>query len=141
MIELYLVEQLGMDWTEVHEEAEVLEHSVSDRVLEQMSAKLGNPATDPHGSPIPGTDGEFKELDLGSPLSEFIPPQKVKITQVRQQSCEFLEFLGNHFIKPGERFVVLASDSNAQTITLERKGSAPVVLSLQAAKGIWAMSS
>lgn len=53
ILELYLVERLGMDWAEVHEEAEILEHAVSDRVLERMAETLGHPTEDPHGSPIP----------------------------------------------------------------------------------------
>jgi len=140
LIELYLVEQLGMDWADVHEEAEELEHSVSDRVLERMSAKLGDPRIDPHGAPIPGPDGKFDDLDPGSPLAEFTPPQKVAITQIRQQSGEFLEFLGKHSIRPGEKFEVKHSDPDAQTVTLARKGTAPVVLSLQAAQGIRAVA-
>ncbi len=140
IIELYLVEQLDMDWAGVHEEAEELEHSVSDRVLERMSAKLGNPRIDPHGAPIPGPDGKFDDLDQGSPLPAFIPPQKVEITQIRQQSGEFLEFLGKHSIRPGEEFEVKHSDPDAQTVTLAHRGTETVVLSLQAAEGIRAVA-
>ena len=57
LIETWLVSEMGYDWDEVHEEAEVLEHAISDRLLESMSIRLGNPTSDPHGDPIPAADG------------------------------------------------------------------------------------
>src|SRR5688500_8179532 len=57
LIELFLVRVMGMSWAEVHDEAEQLEHAVSDRLIERIDAMLGHPATDPHGDPIPGPEG------------------------------------------------------------------------------------
>ena len=57
LIETYLVEELGYSWDEVHDEAEMLEHAVSDTFIERMAAKLGHPERDPHGDPIPAADG------------------------------------------------------------------------------------
>ena len=57
LIETFLVEVLGYGWDEVHDEAEVLEHAVSDLFVERVSAQLGHPRRDPHGDPIPGADG------------------------------------------------------------------------------------
>src|SRR5688500_13265270 len=57
LVELFLVKVMGMSWTEVHDEAELLEHAVSDRLIERIDAMLGHPATDPHGDPIPGPEG------------------------------------------------------------------------------------
>ena len=54
LIELFLVKVMGMSWTEVHDEAEHLEHAVSDRLIERIDEMLGRPAVDPHGDPIPG---------------------------------------------------------------------------------------
>ena len=59
LLELYLVEALGMGWDEVHAEAEVLEHVLSDRLEERIVAVLGNPQFDPHGAPIPAADGSI----------------------------------------------------------------------------------
>src|SRR5947207_9245964 len=56
LVELFLVEHLGLDWSEVHDEAEQLEHAISDKVLARMDAVLGHPSTDPHGDPIPTAD-------------------------------------------------------------------------------------
>ena len=57
LVELFLVQVMGMNWDEVHDEAEQLEHSVSDRLIERIDAMLGHPAVDPHGDPIPDSDG------------------------------------------------------------------------------------
>jgi DtxR family transcriptional regulator, Mn-dependent transcriptional regulator len=58
LLEAFLVKELGYSWDEVHDEAEVLEHAVSDRLVARIDAKLGYPQRDPHGDPIPGSDGQ-----------------------------------------------------------------------------------
>ena len=58
LIELFLVEVMGMDWSEVHSEAEILEHAVSDRLIDRMDEMLGRPTVDPHGDPIPTAGGK-----------------------------------------------------------------------------------
>ena len=62
LIEAFLVETIGLDWNEVHEEAEVLEHAISDRLLERIDQMLGHPSHDPHGAPIPDASGRIEEL-------------------------------------------------------------------------------
>src|SRR5690606_39662163 len=64
LIETYLVSELGYTWDEVHAEADALEHAVSDRLIERIAAKLGNPERDPHGDPIPTSDGAVNEAPL-----------------------------------------------------------------------------
>ena len=64
LLETYLVEVLGFEWDEVHAEAEVLEHAVSDRLLDRLDAALGHPERDPHGDPIPSADGRLPDLGL-----------------------------------------------------------------------------
>lgn len=64
LLETYLVEVLGFEWDEVHAEAEVLEHAVSDRLLDRLDVALGHPERDPHGDPIPSADGEMPEAGL-----------------------------------------------------------------------------
>src|SRR5271170_3940973 len=61
LVELFLVKVLGLDWSVVHEEADELEHAISDRVLERIDELLGHPTTDPHGDPIPNTKGHVHE--------------------------------------------------------------------------------
>src|SRR6266481_5501113 len=74
LVELFLVQVMGMSWAEVHEEAEHLEHSVSERLIERIDEMLGHPTHDPHGDPIPGADGAItpRELDtlLTCPIGE-----------------------------------------------------------------------
>ena len=62
-METFLVRELGYSWDEVHDEAEVLEHAVSDRMLDRIDAKLGYPTRDPHGDPIPAADGQVPTPD------------------------------------------------------------------------------
>lgn len=70
LMETYLVERLGYSWDEVHEEAEDLEHVVSDRLLGRIDAALGHPVRDPHGDPIPGPDGTM-QVPAARRLSEL----------------------------------------------------------------------
>src|ERR671919_444936 len=69
LIELFLVQMLGMRWDEVHDEAEQLEHVVSDRLIERIDEMLGRPTHDPHGDPIPNTDGTIAQRQLDSLLT------------------------------------------------------------------------
>ncbi len=64
LLETYLVSELGYGWDEVHDEPEILEHAVSDRLMERMDTKLGHPTRDPHGDPIPSQDGEIASPDV-----------------------------------------------------------------------------
>ena len=70
LIETWLVDELGYRWDEVHDEAEVLEHSMSDRILDAIDARLGHPSRDPHGDPIPSADGQVR-LPAAVPLTEL----------------------------------------------------------------------
>src|SRR6185503_21357710 len=63
LVELFLVQVMGMSWDEVHDEAEQLEHAVSDRLIDRIDDMLGRPEADPHGDPIPNADGLVKEQD------------------------------------------------------------------------------
>ena len=77
LVELFLVRIMGMDWSEVHLEAEVLEHAISDRLLERMDEMLGQPSVDPHGDPIPTAAGQVPDVDRASlrtcPVGERLP--------------------------------------------------------------------
>src|SRR5215207_1706072 len=83
LIEAYLVEFLGYSWDTVHEEAERLEHAVSDTMVERMAAALAYPAFDPHGDPIPNADGSIHEDDL-TPLLEAPTGAVVQVRRVYQ---------------------------------------------------------
>jgi DtxR family transcriptional regulator, Mn-dependent transcriptional regulator len=106
LLETYLVEFLGYDWDTVHEEAERLEHAVSDTLIERMAAALGNPRVDPHGDPIPGPDGTVVEL-VFTPLPEVEIGATVVIRRVDATQADRLRYLATLGLKPGTELTVL----------------------------------
>src|SRR3954447_9341810 len=81
LVELFLAETLAMPWDEVHEEAEHLEHAVSERLVDRIEAYLGFPTVDPHGDPIPRSDGTFTET-AGQPLHGLARGQRFRVVRV-----------------------------------------------------------
>src|SRR6188472_667459 len=112
LIELFLVKVMGMSWTEVHEEAEHLEHAVSDRLIDRIDEMLGRPAVDPHGDPIPDAEGALRpepmQTLLSCPLGE-----PVTISRVTDQDPEFLRFIERRELKPGTVVQVEERDPSA----------------------------
>jgi DtxR family Mn-dependent transcriptional regulator len=92
LIETYLVQQLGYSWDEVHDEAELLEHAVSDTFIERMAAKLGNPERDPHGDPIPGADGTVR-MPHAHLLSDLDQGHTGWITRISDENPDLLRYL------------------------------------------------
>src|SRR3954468_4257963 len=84
LVELFLVKVLGLDWSEVHEEAEELEHAISDKVLERMDVVLGRPSVDPHGDPIPTAKGKLDDHRYAS-LADCDINRPVRVTRVIDQ--------------------------------------------------------
>jgi len=96
LIELFLMRTLDMTWDEVHDEAEHMEHAVSDLLVERIDAFLGRPEVDPHGDPIPPADAHsLADGEEASPrvLSECGPGTKFRLARVLDQSAEFLRYL------------------------------------------------
>jgi len=96
LIELFLMKTLGMSWDEVHDEAEHLEHAVSDLLVERIDAFLGRPEVDPHGDPIPPADAhrlDDAEEAATRPLAECGAGTGFRLTRVLDQSSEFLRYL------------------------------------------------
>ena len=107
VIETYLVSVLGFGWDRVHEEAERLEHSASDELVDRMAAALGNPAVDPHGAPIPTREGGIAEGPAGRPLSELAPGERGRIARVEDEDADQLRYLASLGIRPGVEFELL----------------------------------
>lgn len=104
LLEAFLVEQLDYEWTEVHEEADVLEHHISEEFEKRMADTLGDPSVDPHGDPIPEATLEPPdEEDDARPLTDFSVGDRVVVARVRDRDEEELEYLGNAGITPGRR--------------------------------------
>jgi DtxR family transcriptional regulator, Mn-dependent transcriptional regulator len=108
LLELYLVEALGYGWDEVHDEAERLEHHISEKLEARIAAHLGEPAFDPHGDPIPTLEGR---LPAGSDahLADLVAGQSGCITRVRDQHPDRLRYLADMGLVPGAIIAVVAT--------------------------------
>jgi DtxR family transcriptional regulator, Mn-dependent transcriptional regulator len=118
LIELFLVHTLKLTWDEVHEEAENMEHAVSDLLIDRIDAFLGHPATDPHGDPIPKADGTVAGA-AGRRLSQVPLDAKFRVTRVLDQSPDFLRYLTEAGLKLGAQGKVVANRNESGTITVE----------------------
>jgi DtxR family transcriptional regulator, Mn-dependent transcriptional regulator len=120
LVELFLATTLKMNWDEVHEEAEHLEHAVSDLLIDRIDAFLGHPATDPHGDPIPRADGSVDETS-NRKLADCEAGEKFRFVRVLDQTPEFLRFLSESNLTLGRCGEVTANrpESGAITVTIE----------------------
>ena len=105
LIESYLADALGMPWDRVHDEAEVLEHYISEELEERMAAALGDPSRDPHGDPIPDRELALEEAD-GVPLGELDAGECATFTRVSDADPEMLRYLADRDIRPGAEVAV-----------------------------------
>jgi DtxR family Mn-dependent transcriptional regulator len=106
LLELYLAETLDVPWDRVHDEAEVLEHVLSEDLEELIAAKLGDPTHDPHGDPIPTRDGRIVEAETLS-LQDVTPGARGLFVRVSDSDPEMLRYLAERGIAPGARFEVV----------------------------------
>ena len=107
LLELFLVESLGMGWDEVHAEAEVLEHVLSEELEELIAAKLGHPTLDPHGDPIPSRDLAIADDVESRDLYQLEPGARGTLVRVSDDDPEMLRFLAERGITPGTRLEVV----------------------------------
>jgi len=106
LLELYLVQSLGLSWDRVHEEAEVLEHVLSEQLEELIAAQLGNPTRDPHGDPIPSPELELQVNPTRS-LQSLEPGMRGRFVRVSDADPEMLRFLSGRGIAPGDELEVI----------------------------------
>src|SRR6201996_5069387 len=106
LLELYLVETLGVPWDRVHQEAEVLEHVLSEELEELIAAKLGDPTRDPHGDPIPTRDLTIEEADTES-LESLEVGARGPFPRVSDSDPEMLRYLADRGISPGDELEVI----------------------------------
>ena len=108
LLELYLSEALGFGWDEVHEQADLLEHVISEKLEERIAAVLGNPTHDPHGDPIPAKDGTIVHQET-RPLTAVSPGERVTITRIPDDgNSERLRYLAELGLMPGTEIIVTA---------------------------------
>jgi DtxR family transcriptional regulator, Mn-dependent transcriptional regulator len=135
LVELFLVEVLGLDWSEVDQEAEELEHAISDKVLAKIDALLEYPKVDPHGDPIPTSQGKLPHRALAS-LAECDLGIRVRVARVIDQNPRFLQFVDRNNLKPGTELVVKSRDDIADSVAIQPKNQQSVTLGTAAAAKI-----
>ncbi len=109
LLESYLAEALGMPWDRVHDEAEVLEHYISEDLEQLIAQKLGDPSVDPHGDPIPSAELSIA-ADATLALTELEPGVAATFERVSDRDPEMLRYLGQRGIQPGVELVVRARE-------------------------------
>jgi len=132
LVELFLVQVMGMSWAEVHDEAEQLEHVVSERLIERIDEMLGRPTRDPHGDPIPTAEGAITPIHhqnlltcpTGTPL---------KVTRIADQDPAFLRFIENNGLKPGQSIEVETRDAAADSVKLRGRNGLSMTIGARAA--------
>ena len=138
LVELFLVKVLGMSWADVHDEAERLEHAVSDEVIERIDALLGRPSVDPHGDPIPTAQGRVPRSDDVSLLSAPVG-MSLRVTRVIDQDPGFLRFAEQQELVPGREVTVESRNADTEAVrfrtesgrkrTLDGRAAAKVLVS------------
>jgi DtxR family Mn-dependent transcriptional regulator len=134
LIETWLVQEMGYDWDEVHDEAEVLEHTISDRLLEAIDLRLGRPERDPHGDPIPGRDGTVPETP-SILLADAAAGSSGKVLRISDRDGELLRDLATAGIRPGTTLTVRAARTPGFTVQVG--SDTALELSPAAAAAIW----
>ena len=135
LVELFLVQVMGLNWGEVHGEAEVLEHVISERLLERMDEMLGRPSADPHGDPIPTAGGKVEAADHPS-LLRYSLQAPHRVARVTDQRPEFLQLLEAHRLMPGRGLTVATRDELTETVEVHPEVGEPLQLGYRAAATI-----
>ncbi|WP_254530583.1 metal-dependent transcriptional regulator [Natrinema gelatinilyticum] len=107
LLEAYLTEHLDYDWSEVHAEADRLEHHISEEFEERVADALSEPTVDPHGSPIPSADLEPPERPEGESITEFDEGTTVTVAEVADHDPAVLSYLADHGVEPGVELEIL----------------------------------
>ncbi len=120
LIELFLVQTLDLTWDQVHDEAENMEHAVSDFLVDRLDDFLGRPESDPHGDPIPARNGELRgEGQQTTPLVESAAGSQIRFARVLNQDSEFLRHLSDSGLKVGSIATILDIDQTVGDVTLQ----------------------
>ncbi len=132
LLELFLVKMMGFSWDEVHDEAEQLEHVVSDRLIERIDEMLGHPQTDPHGDPIPDPHGTLKRQEFDT-LMTCPLNTPVTVTRVVDQDKLFLRFIESNHLKPGESIEVEERDAASDSVRVKGHDDRRITIGTRAA--------
>lgn len=141
LIETFLLETLGYRWDQVHDEAETLEHAVSDFMIERLDELLGHPRRDPHGDPIPTADGDITLPDA-IPLTELEPGSKARVERISDDDPQLLQFLAENGIRFGTLLEAHPSAPYSETVKILVQGQTePLMLGRAASDAVWVEAS
>ena len=136
LIETFLLTHLGYSWGEVHEEAERLEHAVSDEFTERLAELLGHPERDPHGAPIPAPDGALPPED-SRPLSETEAGKRVVVSRVENRDPAVLTYLWERGLVPGRPLRVVEVRALDGVVTVEDEDKTSHALGAPLARSVF----
>lgn len=136
LLETFLVETLGYTWDQVHDEAEVLEHSVSDFMVERIAQLLGNPDRDPHGDPIPTADGRV-DAPSATRLTEIEPGQSVRVERISDADPQLLQYFSTQGIVVGSRLTASAGEPFSGSLTVSVDDGASLSLGREATDAVF----
>lgn len=139
LLELYLTEAMGFPWDRVHEEADRLEHAISDEFADRISTMLGDPKVDPHGDPIPSKDGA---IAASSRMTLHLAPsgQQVRIERIRDEDPSLLRQVAELGLLPGTIVTVTRADASAAALTVTGADGAPRSISRDICQSIFVVS-
>ncbi|WP_305069214.1 metal-dependent transcriptional regulator [Leucobacter tenebrionis] len=137
LLETFLVQMLGYEWDEVHEEADRLEHAVSDGLIDRVDRVLGYPTRDPHGDPIPSADGRVHRPDAVI-LSAAPAPCRARIERISDADNEMLQYFASRSLVVDAELEVLPGEPYSETVTVRVGGAdTPISLGPAAASSMW----
>ena len=136
LLETFLVEELGYSWDEVHDEAEILEHAVSDLLMDRIDIKLGHPDRDPHGDPIPTTDGDIP-APASVPLSAFAVDQQGRVARISDADPDMLRYFDSVGIALDLPITMVERRDYAGTVAVRIGSGDTIDLGRIAADAIW----
>jgi DtxR family Mn-dependent transcriptional regulator len=136
LIETWLVRSFGYSWDEVHDEAEVLEHSLSDRLLESIAEQLGQPESDPHGDPIPTADGHVRRPDAVL-LQDAAVGHAGAVVRISDRDSELLRYFASVSLDVGTGLTVLQPTPFSDALCVQLRDGQRLELGAQAARSVW----
>ena len=135
LIELFLVKVLGMSWADVHDEAEQLEHAVSERLIDRIDEMLGRPDVDPHGDPIPTAQGKVARQDHPDLMTAPIGRPLV-VARILDQDPSFLRFAEQRGLIPGRALRIESRDADADAVALTSDAVGTTTIGARAASKV-----
>jgi DtxR family Mn-dependent transcriptional regulator len=135
LVELFLVKVLGMSWADVHEEAEQLEHAVSERLIDRIDEMLGRPDVDPHGDPIPTAQGKIPRQDHPDLLTAPLATPLI-VARILDQDAAFLRFVEQHGLIPGRSITIESRDPSSDSVEFSGDGGHRATLGTRAASKV-----